>query len=211
MGWKYVVHVHVKLQMGRFCRVPHSNQNTQASVKSYHKALKHWFSLETKGLMGCHINWLVWRLTMTMARHYMHQAEMKKQRFIKNKVMAQLVVANVDEACWISHINVISPTFEGNDGDDVWQVRSQHHFSVTYNIYAPFTEYTSCTSKWALWNNFCKHRIVILLTCTNLTMENLIEYCNTYYGTHQGGLKCMFADPTYLQLDDGASNDTTKI
>jgi len=87
---------------------------------------------------------------MTMARHYMHQAEMKKQRFIKNKVMAQLVVANVDEACWISHINVISPTFEGNDGDDVWQVRSQHHFSVTYNIYAPFTEYTSCTSKWAL-------------------------------------------------------------
>ncbi len=80
----------------------------------------------------------------------MHQAEMKKQGFIKNKVMVQLVVANVDEACWISHINVISPTFEGNDGDDVWQVQSQHHFSVTYKIYAPFIEYTSCTSKWAL-------------------------------------------------------------
>jgi hypothetical protein len=25
-----------------------------------------------------------------------------------------------------------------------------------------------------------------------------------YYGTHHGGLKCMFVDLTYLQLDDGA-------
>ncbi len=35
-------------------------------------------------------------------------------------------------------------------------------------------------------------------------MENIIEYCSTYYGTHCGGLECIFVDPTYLQLDDGA-------
>jgi hypothetical protein len=45
------------------------------------------------------------------------------------------------------------------------------------------------------------------LTCIDLTIENNIEYCGTYYGTHCGGLKCMFFDSTYLQLDDGASND----
>ncbi len=28
-----------------------------------------------------------------------------------------------------------------------------------------------------------------------------------YYGTHFGGLKCMFANSTYLQLDDGAFDD----
>jgi hypothetical protein len=28
-----------------------------------------------------------------------------------------------------------------------------------------------------------------------------------YYGTHRGGLKCMFANLAYLQLDDGVSND----
>jgi hypothetical protein len=50
----------------------------------------------------------------------MHQTEMKKQGFIKNKVMAQLVVASVDEISWIPHIDVISPTFEGDDGDNVW-------------------------------------------------------------------------------------------
>jgi hypothetical protein len=38
-------------------------------------------------------------------------------------------------------------------------------------------------------------------------MENIIEYCDTYYGPHRGGLKCMFVDMAYLQLDDGASND----
>jgi hypothetical protein len=32
------------------------------------------------------------------------------------------VVANVDKANQIPHINVISPTFEGDDGDNVWQV-----------------------------------------------------------------------------------------
>jgi len=56
---------------------------------------------------------------------------MKTLSFIKNKVMAWPVVASVDKASRIPHTNVISPTFEGDDGDDVWQVRSQYHPSVT--------------------------------------------------------------------------------
>jgi hypothetical protein len=28
-----------------------------------------------------------------------------------------------------------------------------------------------------------------------------------YYGIHYSGLKCMFVDPTYLQLDNGASDN----
>ncbi len=49
---------------------------------------------------------------------------MKRQRFIKNKVMAQLVVASVDKVSRIPRIDVISPTFEGDNGDDVWRVWS---------------------------------------------------------------------------------------
>jgi hypothetical protein len=45
----------------------HSKQDTQASIKSYHGALKRWFSLEAKGFKRLHINWLVWRLTTTIA------------------------------------------------------------------------------------------------------------------------------------------------
>jgi hypothetical protein len=54
-----------------------------------------------------------------MAQHYMHQAKMKKQGFIKNKTWHHLWWQNVDKASWIPHIDVISPTFEEDDGDDV--------------------------------------------------------------------------------------------
>jgi hypothetical protein len=54
--------------------------------------------------------------------------------------MAQLVVASVDKASWIPHTDVISPTFEGYDGDDVWWVQSQRHLGVTYKICALFTD-----------------------------------------------------------------------
>ncbi len=112
--------------------------------------------------------------------------------------MAQPMATNIDKASQIPHTNVIPPTFEGDDGDDVWRVQNQHHLSVTYKIHAHFTEYTSCTCEWALRSNFCKHQVIILLTCTNLTRENMMEYCGTYYGTHHGGLECMFIDSTYL-------------
>jgi len=80
MGWTFVVHVHAKLWMVGLHWVPHLNQSTQASIKSYHNALKHWFSLETKGLKGRHIDWLMWRLTMTVAWHYMDQVDVHKKR-----------------------------------------------------------------------------------------------------------------------------------
>jgi hypothetical protein len=41
-------------------RVPHSNQNTQGNIESYHGALKRWLALDTKGLRGRRIDWLVW-------------------------------------------------------------------------------------------------------------------------------------------------------
>jgi hypothetical protein len=40
-------------------------------------------NFETKGFKERHIDWLVWRLTTTMAQHYVHQMEMKKWGFIK--------------------------------------------------------------------------------------------------------------------------------
>ncbi len=79
------------------------------------------------------------------------------------------MVANVDKVSWIPHIDVISSTFEGDDGDNVQWVQSQHHLSVIYKIHALFTEYASCTYEWALQGNFCKCQTVILLTYINLT------------------------------------------
>ncbi len=107
---------------------------------------------------------------------------MKRQGFIYNKVMVQLVVASVDKASRIPHINVIPPTFEGDDGDNLWWVQSQQHHDVIYEIHAPFTKYTSCTCEWALWSNFCNHQIIILLICIDIISKNIIDYYDIILG-----------------------------
>jgi hypothetical protein len=72
------LHFVIDLWMVGLRRMPYSNHDTQTSIESYHGALKRWFFLETKGLQGRWINWLVWRLTTMVVRHYMRMAEMKK-------------------------------------------------------------------------------------------------------------------------------------
>jgi len=94
--------------------VPHSNQETQVSIESYHGALKCWFTLDTKGLRGFRIDWLVWQLTTTIAHHYMHTLEMKKRGFIKNKVMEAIVTRSVEKEALIPFAHVYQPTFESD-------------------------------------------------------------------------------------------------
>jgi hypothetical protein len=48
----------------------HSNQNTQTSIESYHRALKHWLSLATIGIRGWWIDWLMRKLTTIVVKHY---------------------------------------------------------------------------------------------------------------------------------------------
>jgi len=59
-------------------------------------------------------------------------------------------MVSVNKDSWIPHTNVSSPTFEGDNGDDVWWMQNQQHPSITCKIRAPFTKYASCTCEWAL-------------------------------------------------------------
>jgi len=52
----------------------------------------------------------------------------------------------------------------------------------------------------------CKHQIVIILTSTDISQEDIIHYCGTWYGSHCEGLGHMFVDPQHIQ-DDMESND----
>jgi hypothetical protein len=53
----------------------------------------------------------------------------------------------------------------------------------------------------------CKHQVVVLFTCTNLTKENIIQYCGTWYGFDCGGFATMFANLTYLHIYDNEFDD----
>jgi len=73
---------------------------------------------------------------------------------------------------------------------------------MTYKVASPFTKYVCCTCEWVLHENLCKHQVVVLLTCIDFTKENIIQYCDTWYGFDHGGFIVMFANPTYLHIYD---------
>jgi hypothetical protein len=104
--------------------VPHSNQDTQATIESYHGALRRWFILDTKDFRRHKIDWLVWRFTTTIAHHYIHTLEMKKKCFIKNKVMEATVTWSVEKTTLIPLTHVYQPTIES---DGAWGIWSQCH------------------------------------------------------------------------------------
>ncbi len=45
------------------------------------------------------------------------------------------------------------------------------------------------------------------MTCTDLTLDNIIGYCGTWYGADFNGFKAMFVDLAYLQINDGSLED----
>lgn len=49
------------------------------------------------------------------------------------------------------------------------------------------------------------------MTCTNLTSNNIIEYCDTWYGTNCNGFKAMFANLANGPFSyDGVDNHETE-
>jgi hypothetical protein len=133
----------------------------------------------------------------------MHTLEMKKKGFIKNKVMEAIITRNVEKATLIPLTHVYQPTLES---DGTWGVWSQCLPNVIYVVKFSFSKIFCCTCEWALQGNMCKHQIVVILTCTNISQKDITHYCGTWYGSHRRGLGHMFADPQHI-LDDMESND----
>jgi hypothetical protein len=53
----------------------------------------------------------------------------------------------------------------------------------------PFTEISCCTCEGALWRNMCKHQIVVILACTNITQKDIIHYCDEHI--MEDGVTCL--------------------
>ncbi len=78
---------------------------------------------------------------------------------------------------------------------------------MTYEVPFLFTKYAYYTCEWTLRGNLCKHQVVVLFTCTNLTKKNIIQYYGIWYGSNRGGFVAMFMDFTYLHIYDDEFND----
>jgi len=112
--------------------------------------------------------------------------------------MEAIITRSVKKAAFIPFTHVYQPTLEG--------VQSQRFPNVVYAMKFPFIEIFCCTCEWALRGNMCKHQIVVFLTCIDISQEDVIHYCGTWYGSHRGGLGHMFVNPQHI-LNDMESND----
>jgi hypothetical protein len=78
--------------------------------------------LETKRLGGRRIDKLMWRLTTTVVKYYMHTTKMKKCGFIKNKVVERIVKTSSKKATLIFHTNVTHGIDDWNETGHAWMV-----------------------------------------------------------------------------------------
>jgi len=112
----------------------------------------------------------------------------------------------VEKVALIPFTHVYQLTLE-NDG--AWGIQSQQLPNIIYVVKFPFIEISCCTCEWALQGNMCKHQIVVIFACTNVSQQDIIHYYGTWYGSHHEGLGFMFADPQHI-IDDMKSNDDDK-
>jgi len=106
--------------------------------------------------------------------------------------MEAIITQSVEKTTLIPLTHVYQPTLKS---DGAWGVRSQCLPNVIYAVKFTFTEIACCTCEWALRRNMCKHQIVVIFTCIDISQKDIIHYCGTWYGSHRGRLGHLFADP----------------
>ena len=166
----------------------HSNQDTQASIESYHAALKRWMKIDNHQLRGRRMDSLVWRLTNPVQTHYQYNDGRKVNGFVLNKHFERIVANGIAKAnaIPIQHVQR-HPSIEG-----AWQVHSQSALGRWYGILDPYTKYTSCSCEWAIRGNMCKHQLAVIKSSTDISWDDMLEFLGTYYGSLRGGLEAMF-------------------
>ncbi|KAG0593276.1 hypothetical protein KC19_1G317700 [Ceratodon purpureus] len=146
-------------------RNPHSNQDTQASIESYHAALKRWMKIDNHQLRGRRMDSLVWRLTNPIETHYMYNDGRKSNGFVLNKHVEKIVASGIAKAKAIP----IEHVRRHHAIEGLWQVHSQSALGRWYDIMDPYIKYASCSCEWAIRRNMCKHQLVIIKCSTDIS------------------------------------------
>jgi hypothetical protein len=155
------------------------------------------------------IDWLVWRFTTIVARHYMHMAKMKWHRIIK--VLEHNVRASFEQGALIPNTHVNHEIDNLIERGHAWMVQSTHLLDVKYKVPLPFTHYMCCMCEWTLCGNLCKHQVVVFITCIDFTPKNIIHYCGSWYGSNCGNFETMFTNPTYLHFYDKSNDGELRV
>ncbi len=118
---------------------------------------------------------------------------MKKQGFIRNKIVECIVKTNVEKATLIPHTNVTHGRDDSNklamhgcyETNNIWIWHIRSHFLSPSMLLHMWMDVA-----WKLVQTSSCH----FFTCTDLTKKKN-QYCGTWYGFDRGVFATMFADP----------------
>jgi hypothetical protein len=99
--------------------------------------------------------------------------------------MECIIKVSIEKVPLIPPTHVFQPTFEGDEDGGISTVKSQQHSNVIYKVYSLFIKHAICTCEWAICEFFCKHQV--LLTSIDLTKNNIMKYCGTWFGSDYKG------------------------
>jgi hypothetical protein len=122
------------------------------------------------------VDWLFSVETYNNSYKTLHAHNWNEETWIfQNKVVEHIVKVSIEKATLILHAHVTYGIDNLDETGHAWMVQNQQHSNMTYKIPLPFTNYVCCTCEWALCENLCKHQVVVFLTCTNFTKENILQ------------------------------------
>ena len=136
-------------------KFPHSNQDTNNVIESYHRYLKYRYLDEKNNACHRRVDWLIHVLLENVEPYYIHMQRLKESGFIRpRKSVEQLARCQCkayeipDEECVCDMKNT----------NEYW-VRSQNKNTrdTWYKVIYTGSNFFFCNCAWAMNGNFCKH------------------------------------------------------
>jgi hypothetical protein len=136
-------------------KFPHSNQDTNNAIESYHKYLKYRYLYEENN--ACHkwVDYLIFVLLTRVELYYIHNQRLKEAGIIRPTKCEKQETLSKDRAIQIPDEDCVHDPKNMNE----FLVRSQNKDTPNtwYNVIYTGSEFNFCSCDWALNGNVCKH------------------------------------------------------
>ena len=145
---------------------PHSNQDTNNAIESYHDYIKQRYLCEKNNACHRRVDWSVYVLLTMVELYYIHMHCLKEVGFVRPRKFEKQLNASKCRAYQISNEDCVSVDKSNNE----YRVCSQNNYSrdTWYNVIYKGSTLHLCNCNWALNGNVCKHVLKVEMLVSNI-------------------------------------------
>jgi len=150
---------------------PHSNQDTNNAIESYHRYIKERYLCEKNNACHRRVDWLIYVLLTKVVLFYNHMHRLKEAGFVRPRKIQEQLNSSKCRAKKIPNEDCV-PDEKSND----YWVRSQNKDTrdIWYNVIYKGSNLHFCNCNWALNGNICKHVLKVEMLVSNTILgENV--------------------------------------